>query len=152
MDERQEKRGDWQAQAEEYLNGWKRAQADLINYKKDETKRFHEIIKFANEALIRDLLNVLDSFDLALTTLEKTEAAEAKRGIYLIKNQLENILKDNGLEIIIVSVGERFNPAVQEAIAVVDSDKESGIVLEVISNGYLLNGKLIRPARVKVSK
>ena len=50
----------------EYLDGWKRAKADLINYKKEETKRFEGISRFSQEILIRDLINVLDSFDLAL--------------------------------------------------------------------------------------
>ena len=55
-----------QKERDEYLDGWKRAKADLINYKKDEAKRFETIIKFSQEAIIRDLINILDSFDLAI--------------------------------------------------------------------------------------
>jgi len=139
-----------QKERDEYLEGWKRAKADLINYKKDEAKRFEAVVKFANEAIIRDLINVLDSFDLALVALEKE--AKAEKGIYLIRAQLEDILKQNGLERIIVSVGQPFDPALQEAIATVESDKPSGTVVEEVEKGYLLNGKLIRPARVKVAK
>jgi len=139
-----------QKERDEYLEGWKRAKADLINYKKDEAKRFEAVVKFANEAIIRDLINVLDSFDLALVALEKE--AKTEKGIYLIRAQLEDILKQNGLERIIVSVGQPFDPALQEAIATVESDKPSGTVVEEVEKGYLLNGKLIRPARVKVAK
>jgi len=139
-----------QKERDEYLDGWKRAKADLINYKKDEAKRFEAVVKFANEAIIRDLINVLDSFDLALVALEKE--AKAEKGIYLIRAQLEDILRQNGLERIIVSVGQPFDPALQEAIATVDSDKPGGTVVEEVEKGYLLNGKLIRPARVKVAK
>jgi len=139
-----------QKERDEYLEGWKRAKADLINYKKDEAKRFEAVVKFANESIIRDLINVLDSFDLALVALEKE--AKAEKGIYLIRAQLEDILKQNGLERIIVSVGQPFDPALQEAIATVESDKPSGTVVEEVEKGYLLNGKLIRPARVKVAK
>jgi molecular chaperone GrpE len=139
-----------QKERDEYLDGWKRAKADLLNYKKDEGKRFETVIRFANETLIKDLIAVLDSFDLALATLEKEGRAE--KGMYLIKAQLEDILKQQGLERVIVSVGQKFDPALQEAIASVESDKPSGTVIEEVERGYMLNGKLIRPARVKIVK
>lgn len=139
-----------QKERDEYLDGWKRAKADLINYKKDEAKRFETIAKFANESLIRDLIIVLDSFDLALSALEKEGKAE--KGVYLIRAQMEDILKQNGLERVIVSVGQPFDPALQEAIAEIESDKPSGTVVEEVERGYLLRGKLMRPARVKVAK
>lgn len=139
-----------QKERDEYLDGWKRAKADLINYKKDEAKRFETIMKFSQETIIRDLIVVLDSFDLALAALENEGKAE--KGIYLIRAQLEDILKQNGLERVVISVGQPFDPSLQEAIATIDSDKPSGIVVEEVERGYLLNGKLVRPARVKVAK
>lgn len=139
-----------QKEREEYLDGWKRAKAELLNYKKDEAQRFEQIIKLANEDLIKDLLVVLDSFDLGLAALEKEGLAQ--KGMYLIRYQLEDILKSHGLEPISVSEGQPFNPATQEAIAEVESDKPSGTVIEEVEKGYLLNGQIIRPARVKVSK
>ena len=139
-----------QKEREEYLDGWKRAKADLLNYKKDEAKRFEIMLKFANEGMIRELILVLDSFDLALAALEKEKRAE--KGMYLIKAQLEDILRQHGLEQVIVPIGQPFNPAFQEAIASVESEKSSGTVIEEVERGYLLNGKLIRPARVKVAK
>lgn len=135
---------------DEYLDGWKRAKAELINYKKDEAKRFEAIIKFSNEALIRETIKVLDSFDLALNSLEKEGKAE--KGIYLIRAQLEDILKQNGLERIIVGIDQQFDPAFHEVVASVESDKESGVIIEEVERGYFLNGKLIKPARVRVSK
>lgn len=141
-----------QKERDEYLDGWKRAKADLINYKKDEAKRFEAIVKFSNESLVRELINVLDSFDLALIALENEADSKKEKGLYLIRQQLEDILKQNGLERIIISVGQPFDPALQEAVAEVESDKPSGTIIEEVERGYLLNGKLIRPARVKVSK
>jgi len=141
-----------QKERDDYLDGWKRVKADLINYKKDEAKRFEAIVKFSNEALIKELINVLDSFDLALVALEVEEDKKTQKGLYLIRQQLEDILRQNGLERIIVSVGQSFDPALQEAVATVESDKPSGTIIEEVERGYLLNGKLIRPARVKVSK
>lgn len=139
-----------QNERDEYLDGWKRAKADLINYKKDEIKRFEIMMKFANESLIKELIGVLDSFSLALNNLEKEGRAE--KGIYLIRTQLEDILKKSGLEKIAVSVGDIFNSAFCEALATIESDKPSGTVIEEIESGYSLNGKIIRPARVKVAK
>ncbi|MEK9154731.1 MAG: nucleotide exchange factor GrpE [Patescibacteria group bacterium] len=139
-----------QKEREEYLNGWKRAKAELINYKKDEAKRFETIAKFSNESLIRELLLVLDSFDLALSSLEKN--GNVDKGIYLILSQLNDVMKQNGLEKVNVIIGEIFNPKYHEAIVSIDSDKPHGTIIEEIEKGYFLNGKLIKPARVKVSK
>jgi len=141
-----------QKERDDYLDGWKRAKADLLNYKKDEAKRFEAIVKFSNETLVRDLINVLDSFDLALVALEVETEAQKQKGLYLIRQQLEDILRQNGLERIIVSVGQAFDPGLQEAVATIESDKPSGTIIEEVERGYLLNGRLIRPARVKVAK
>ncbi|MEK7555369.1 MAG: nucleotide exchange factor GrpE [Patescibacteria group bacterium] len=139
-----------QKERDEYLDGWKRAKADLINYKKEESKRFMEMAKFASEDLIVEMISILDSFDLGLAVLEKDGKAE--KGMYLIRSQMEDVLRKRGLERIAVSVGQSFDPALHEAIAEIESDKPSGSIIEEIERGYLLNSKLIRPVRVKVAK
>lgn len=145
---------------DEYLDGWQRARAELINYKKDEAKRLESTAKFANEAIVRDLLVVLDSFDLAIMALEnrnqkeenKTEINENERGLYLIKSQLEDILKNYGLEKISISSDQIFDPEYHDAAIEVESDKPSGTITEEINKGYILNGKVIRPTRVKIAR
>ncbi len=137
-------------QCEEYLDGWKRTKADFINYKKDESKRLDSILKFSNETIIKDLLSVLDSFDLAIQSFGKDSKLE--KGVYLIRSQMEDVLKKYGLERIIVSVGQQFDPALHEAIAVIESNEPSGTVVDEVERGYMLSGKLIRAARVRVSK
>ena len=137
-------------QCEEYLNGWKRAKADLINYQKDEQKRLDDIVKFSNWDLVRDLVTVLDSFDLAIVALEKEGKVE--KGVYMIRSQLEDALKRRGLERILVTVGQTFDPSLHEAIGEVESDQPVGAVAEEIERGYLLSGRVIRPARVQLSK
>ena len=138
-------------ECEEYLNGWKRAKADLANYKKDELKRLEEFTRFADEDIIRDLLNVLDSFELALQAMEKS--GEVEKGVYLIKNQLEDLLRRRGLEKMDVREGQTFNPSMHEAVTVVDGPSEKrDLVADEIEAGYLLNGKIIRPAKVRVYK
>ena len=85
---------------EEYLNGWKRAKADLINYQKDEIKRFEQILKFGNENLVKDLLVILDSFNLAAESLTKEASSPAYKALFLIQSQLEDLLKKVGFRII----------------------------------------------------
>lgn len=130
---------------EEYLNGWKRAKADLINYQKEEAKRFEEMVKFANAGMIRELIAVLDSFDLAANSLES-------KGVLMIRAQLEDIMRKHGLEMAGAGVGEQFNPSLHESIGETESQHPAGTIAEEITKGYLLNGRVIRPARVKLSK
>lgn len=134
---------------DEYLDGWRRAKADLANYKKEEVKRLEEIGKFATEDLIAELLTVLSSFDLSLSVLEKNTAVE--KGIYLIKNQLEDILRKYGVKKIDAVPGTTFQPMFHEAIGETEGGS-SGTVAEEIEAGYLLHEKVLRPARVKVFK
>ena len=148
MIKKENKKVDWQQKAEEYLDGWKRAKADFLNYQKEEIKRLEQISQFANEDMVKELLTVLDSFDLALANVKKEEV----EGIELIKSQLEKVLEKNGLQRLTDTVGQEFDPVFHEAIALVDSDQESSIVIEEVEAGYLLADKVIRPARVKVSK
>lgn len=137
-----------EAEKREYLDGWQRAKADLINYKKDEGRRFEEFARFAAEGVIAEIIPVLDSFDLAL---RHEMPKDVERGIVMIRSQIEDILRRRGLEVI-QPFGKKFDPALHESLGEVESEGEEGIVAEVLQSGYLLVGKVIRPARVKVSK
>ncbi|TSC96442.1 MAG: molecular chaperone GrpE [Parcubacteria group bacterium Athens1014_26] len=137
-----------QKEKEEYLNGWKRAKADFINYQKDEIKRMADIIKFSNENLIKELLPVLDSFDLALIAINDKKF---EKGVEMIYSQMENTLRKQGLELI-KSLGIKFDPAIHEAIEELESDQEDGTIIEEFVKGWKLNGKVIRPSKVKISK
>ncbi len=134
---------------DEYLEGWKRAKADFINYKHDESRRVEEMIAFSNKALIYELITVLDSFHIAITSHNN---AKETKGLSIILGQLEESLKRFGLEKITVTPGVPFDPNTQEAIQEVVSDKPAGTVDEEVSRGYALHNKVIRPARVQVSK
>ncbi|MBI2055556.1 MAG: nucleotide exchange factor GrpE [Candidatus Sungbacteria bacterium] len=135
-----------EAEKKEYLDGWQRTKAEHINYRKDEAKRFEEMAKFAAEGLIAEVVQVLDSFDLAL---RHEMPKEVEKGVVLIRSQLEDILRRRGLEVI-SALGQRFDPALHEAIGEVESDKEEGVVAEELQKGYLINGRVVRPARVKI--
>lgn len=142
------------AQAEknrdEYLAGWQRAKADFINYKKEELQRLKEIAHYGAEDLISEFITILDNFDLGLAALER--AGPVEKGIYMIRAQIADILKKRGLEKLEVKMGDSFNPKIAEAIVEAESDQPPGIILDVIETGYELHGKILRPARVKISK
>ncbi|HXF44356.1 MAG TPA: nucleotide exchange factor GrpE [Candidatus Paceibacterota bacterium] len=139
-----------QRERDEYLAGWQRAKADFSNYKKEEAQRFADFAKISQEALVAELIAVLDSFELGLAVSGSDSASE--KGMLLIKNQLEDTLKKYGLEKINVEIGKPFDPKLQEAIAEVESERPPGTVVEVAGTGYLLGGRVLRPAKVKLSK
>lgn len=135
--------------AQEYLDGWKRAKADFINYKKEQEHTLQEFIKFANQNLILQILPILDNFNIAVKHLPVDfKEHDWIKGILHIKTQLEDIIKTQGLEEI-KTVGERFNPEVHEVVA---GEDEGDVVIEEIQKGYRMHGRVVRAAKVKVGK
>jgi len=138
----------------DYLEGWQRERAEFLNFQKEIEKRNEEIIKRSNEDIIRDLLTVLDSFDISINSLNVEGLTPTEknimRGIELIREQMLNVLEQRGLKEI-KSVGEKFNPIYHEALEIVKGEEDDKIAEEIIK-GYELNGKVIRPAKVKVKK
>jgi molecular chaperone GrpE len=137
-------------QRDEYLAGWQLAKADFLNYKKEELRRMEKIAQYGNADLIKDLILVIDNFDLGLRAMEK--AGPVEKGIYLIRSQIEDILKKRGLQKIETKAGEEFDPATMEAMTEVESDLPHGAVVEEIEPGYHLYEKVLRASRVIVSK
>jgi molecular chaperone GrpE len=125
--------------AEEYLNGWKRERADFLNYKKDEMERIGQLVKYANEEIILNILPILDNLSLAESHIKDP-------GLSQIKKQLEDFLQKEGIEPIEV-LGKPFDPNTMEAV---EGDGET--VSEEIQRGYTLHGKIIRVAKVKITK
>jgi len=138
---------------DEYLAGWQRARADFLNYKKEEMERIGELIKYADLGIILKILPILDNFEIAEKKIsENLKNDENIKGILQIKNQIQDFLKNQGVEEIKV-VGEKFDPNFQEMVEEIETkEKESGIVLEEIQKGYKIHGKLLRPTKVKIAK
>lgn len=139
---------------EEYLNGWKRAKADYINLKKEKDKREREMIQFANAALILEILPIYDNFKLAWRHMpqEHKKNDEWLKGIEQIKKQFSELLTNVGIKEI-KTVGEKFDPAIHEAVAKEKKeDVESEIVFEEVKGGYKLYDKVLEPAKVKVAE
>ena len=137
----------------EYLAGWQRSRADLLNYKKEETERITSILKYANEDLILKILLILDNIYLAENKIpDNLKNNSWVKGILQIKAQILDLLKNQGVDEI-KALGEKFNPNFHEAIEEIDvENKEQGVIIEEIQKGYKLNDKIIRPAKVRIVK
>ena len=142
-----------QKQCEEYLNGWKRAKADFINYKREEFERTQELVRYAKESLLEGVLPMIDNMNLVEKQMPKELQEDAHvKGLMMVKLQLEDFLKSHGVEAI-DSLGKNFDPAVHEVIQAVEAEGSvSGMIIEESEKGYMANGRLLRPAKVKVSK
>ena len=130
-----------------------RVAADFDNYKKRAAKEKEEWVKFANEDLIKSILPFVDNLERAVNHSEKTEDIQSLvDGIKLTLQQLLQTLNRFGVSPI-ESLGKPFDPAVHEAMLVVETDQhEPNQVVEEFQKGYLLNDRLLRPATVSVSK
>jgi molecular chaperone GrpE len=144
-----------EAEKTEYLTGWQRTKADMINARKRDEEASRELAKFANERLIVELIPVLESFDMAMGNKEAWEKADKnwRIGVEYIAQQLKKVLEDNGL-VEIDPTGQPFDIMTHEAVThdPVTDKAQDGKVLAVVSKGYSLNGKIIKPPKVKVGE
>jgi molecular chaperone GrpE len=138
---------------EEYLNGWKRARADLLNYKMEELERMEKVKEKVREKLFFEFLPVLDSFDRAEKLIsEKERGNNSIQGLLQIKKQILEWLKKYGVERMECK-GEKFNPLYHEVVEEVDTDEyETGVIIEEVEKGYKIGNNILRPAKVKVAK
>lgn len=129
------------------------ANAELINYRKRKDDEVSNMLKFANQDMIMELIPILDNFERAMAV--KTENAELEKylsGIKIVYNNFVDTLKKYGVEEI-PALGLVFDPKCHEAITTgCDKEKEDEVVLEVLIKGYKLKDRIIRPAVVKVNK
>lgn len=137
---------------EDLQTRYMRLAADFQNFKKRTEKEKNSIYARANEKIVMELLEVADNFERALEhTGEENKDAFAE-GMNLIFTQLKGVLEKSGVEVI-QAEGELFDPNFHHAVLTVKSvEYESGKVTQVLQRGYLLNGKVIRPAMVKVAE
>ena len=126
-----------------------RTLADFDNYKKIQAREKEQFVKFANETIIIDLLPVVDNFARALAAAKDNE--EIKKGLALIKKQLEDSLKKHGVAEI-EALGKTYDPNFHEAILQKEADGPENINIEEVQKGYTLRGRVIRPSMVIVSK
>jgi molecular chaperone GrpE len=135
------------------LDQYLRISADYANFQKRVPRQIADAIAYEKERIIRALLPVLDNFERTLKNEHSTENAESVvKGIKITYDQMLDILRLHGVERI-KAVGEKFEPALHEAITQRNEpEKEEGVVLEEFAKGYKLNGRVIRPSKVIVNK
>lgn len=149
---------DWQAKAAEYLAGWQRAQADLVNAQTRANEEKQSFIKFAQADLIMQLLTVLDNFKRAAEHTPTSEDNNASSwinwasGIKAVEKQFEMILQNNGVTEIAVKIGDAFNPQMHDAVASDDAGQAADTITQIIEPGYTLHGRVLRAPKVKVAK
>lgn len=145
VEELKEKLEQCEQEKEEYLSGWKRARADLLNYKKGERQRLEQAKNEGKEELILKTLPVLDSFDRA----EKNSEDGLEQGMEQIRKELQSILAQQGVQRI--DTEQEFDPALHQAVEQVPSEQEQGTIIEEVNAGYKFKNQVIRAARVKVA-
>lgn len=147
-------------------NSWKRALADFENFKKQKEKENKELIEFAREVTVAKLLPTLDSLEQGLKHMPQlanqpiSESANQEflkqyqnwqMGMNGIVLQLDKVLGEMGVRKI-EAVGKKFDPHFHEAVKEVESEAEDGTVVDELQSGFELNGKVIRPSQVVISK
>ncbi len=142
-----------QVELEETKDKFLRGLADFDNYRKRVTRERAQLTKCANEDLIKRLLDVVDNIERALDAASESEDFDGfKKGMELIYDHLKGILTKEGL-CPIVCLGEPFDPNYHEAVMALEKEgHESDKVVEEVQKGYMLDGRVIRPSKVVVSK
>jgi len=141
--------------AAEYLDRLKRLQAEMENVQKITRRQVKEVTSQASERLLTKLLPSLDALQQAVnvaTSGNSLQPDETAVGLKMLQKQLTEVLQSEGLEEI-KAVGEQLDPELHEVVSYVETDeKPENIVVEEIQRGYTLNGRVIRPSLVVVSK
>ena len=128
-----------------------RRAADLDNYRKRLTKETEDKVRFANQAVVKDFLPVIDNIEMALQHTE--EGSPLREGIMLTIKSFKDVLSRHGVTEINSEIGTVFDPAVHEAIMMDNlAEYENNTVTLCVQKGYILNDRVIRPAKVKVNK
>jgi molecular chaperone GrpE len=139
---------------EEYYDRLLRASAEFDNYKKRTTREMRDVVRYANEKLFKEIINVVDNLERAIKSAEQEgkEDDPLLQGVRLTLNEVEKILERHKVEPI-KSLGETFDPNFHQAMMQQESaDHPANTVISEMQKGYKLHDRLLRPAMVVVSK
>ncbi len=142
--------GELVAEKEKFL----RLFAEFENYKKRTSKERIELFKSANRELMSALIPVIDDFERAKSQIKGIDESQDIKGLYLIFNKMNEILKSNGLSEVKVSVNDTFDSEIHEAITQipVKNKKQKGKIIDIIEKGFKLGEKIIRFPKVVVGQ
>jgi molecular chaperone GrpE len=140
------------ADCDAYLDHLRRLQAEFDNYRK-RVQRDAELQRLrAAEVVVESLLPVMDNMGRAVDAAERHEEGQLIAGVELVAGQLRGVLAAHGLDEVPVEAGTLFDPTYHEAVLTQPSEEhDEGTVLQVLERGYLLHGRLLRPAKVIVA-
>jgi molecular chaperone GrpE len=140
------------AERDQYLDHLQRLKAEFENYRKRVQRDHEALVLSAGEGVIESLLPVVDNLQRALEPAERPEEGRLLKGVELVAGQLRSVLEGHGLDEVPAAPGLLFDPNVHEAVVAQESDDYSeGMISAVLEPGYLLHGRLLRPARVIVA-
>ena len=140
--------------AQSYWDQLLRLQADFANYRKRTEREKSEAVRFGKHLMIERMVSLLDVMDSAVKhSQDGSDLKSVKKGFEMVVQEFERLLKSEGVESI-KSVGESFDPHRHEAVEQIETDDESenNLVREEVQKGYIVDGKMLRPARVKVAR
>lgn len=145
---------------EEYLSGWKRAQADYQNLKRETDQQKAEFAKYANERLLEELLPAIDQYAMVLKYQPSTEGLTDDQrkqwdnwliGVKAVWSNWEHVMQMTGLKL--VPADKTFDPQLHEAVGTESAEgKASGEIIRITQDGWMLNGKVLRPAKVIIAE
>lgn len=140
-------------QVEIYKERWLRLAAEFDNYKKRTAREFSALVKNANTSLLSQLLPVGDNLERALQAPQTVEETKTfALGVELIRQQFFELLRKEGLQEI-EAAGKPFDPNQHEAImAVEQAEQPEQTIVDVVEKGYMLNERVLRPAKVIVTR
>ncbi|HME87439.1 MAG TPA: nucleotide exchange factor GrpE [Candidatus Nanoarchaeia archaeon] len=126
----------------------KRLQADFANYRRRTEEETGSIKKRVSETLLKEMLSINDNLETALKHVPKDQQNEFYKGVKMIQQMIISTMESHGMQRI---PHEKFDVNLHEAITTEASDKPKDTIIEVLHQGYLLAGKVLRPSKVKVS-
>jgi len=149
INNQEEPTNEWEAKAAEYEAGWKRAAADLDNYRKDAERRNVEMVQFLRAGSVVKFLDIYDDLKRAI---EFVSDEKARAGLIDVQSKFKNLLHADGLEEIEPKAGEEFDPNTAEAVSYEENEVGEGKVIETLEVGIKVGERVIKPAKVRVGK
>jgi molecular chaperone GrpE len=141
-------------QAQEHYDRLLRLSAEFDNYKKRTSREMRDVVRYANEKLIKELLAVVDNLERAIDSAAQETPSDASlvEGIHLTLNEVMKILQRYDVQPV-KALGETFDPAFHQAMMQQEvEDQPANMVLQEMQKGYVMHDRLLRPAMVVVSK
>lgn len=143
---------DFEVEAEKWKNEYYRVYADMENTKRRMQNEYQTMRQYAAQSIVSDLLPVIDNLERAIASTQgNEEVAKYLQGFEMIVKQFTEVLKNHGVEVI-DAMNQVFDPNHHQAIATIESDQPSGVIVEELQKGYKMKDRVIRPSLVKVSE